>query len=113
MERRPARISLRRLGGIPVALAAASWVTPSGSKNSSRRMRPGWVRGAGLLMGVSSMIVGYFHLFGVGSGPDETDAPLVVDADAVLAGAVASQRFEPVAGRKSQERELHRGVDQL
>jgi hypothetical protein len=35
-------------------------------------------------------------------GPTEADAELVVDADAVLAGAVALQRFQPVARRHTQ-----------
>ncbi len=34
--------------------------------------------------------------------PGEAHAPLVVDADAVLAGAVAGQLLQPVAGRDSQ-----------
>jgi len=41
IERRPERISLRRLCGMPVALAAASWVMRIGTKNSSCRMMPG------------------------------------------------------------------------
>jgi hypothetical protein len=35
------------------------------------------------------MIVRDLHVVGVAIPPDETDAPLVVDADAVLAFAVA------------------------
>jgi hypothetical protein len=30
--------------------------------------------------------------------PDKADAPLIVDPDAVLSSAIASQDFEPVAG---------------
>jgi len=37
-------------------------------------------------------------LVGVATSPDEADAPLVVDADAVLAGAVAGEPLEAVAG---------------
>ncbi len=59
------------------------------------------------------MVIGDFYVLSIGSGPDETDAPLVVDADAVLAGATATQRFEPVAGRESQEGEFHRSVNEL
>ena len=35
-------------------------------------------------------------------GPRETNAPLVIDADTVLAFAIACQRFKPVAGQDSQ-----------
>jgi hypothetical protein len=34
--------------------------------------------------------------------PDEGEAPLQFDPYAVLAGAVATQRLQPVAGRKTQ-----------
>ena len=43
------------------------------------------------------MIVNDFNLLWSGFRPDKTDAELVVDANAVLPGAVAFQRFEPVA----------------
>ncbi len=38
----------------------------------------------------------------IGRAPDEADAPLIVDADAVLACTVALERFEPIAGRNAQ-----------
>jgi len=34
--------------------------------------------------------------------PDETDAPLIVDADAVPAFPVCSERFQPIARRDSE-----------
>src|SRR5437867_10418629 len=36
------------------------------------------------------------------SRPLKTDAPLIVDADAVLPLPIALQRFEPVAGQRRQ-----------
>jgi len=45
--------------------------------------------------------------------PDEAQPPLVADADAVLAGTVAVQRFEPVRRRYSQVAERHRVVQAL
>ena len=42
----------------------------------------------------------------------EADAVLVVDADAVLAGASALERFEPVAGRNPQIVQLVSGFDE-
>jgi hypothetical protein len=59
------------------------------------------------------MIVGDLYLSGIGASPDEADAPLVVDAYAVLASPIAVKRFEPVTGRNAQEGEFHGGVDKL
>ena len=38
----------------------------------------------------------------IGGAPDEADAPLVVDADAVLSGPVALERLEAIAGRNAK-----------
>ena len=38
---------------------------------------------------------------GIGGAPDEADAPLIADADAVLAGTIALERLEPIAGRNA------------
>lgn len=48
------------------------------------------------------MVVGYLDRMGVTSTPLETNAPLVIDADAVLTGPVALQLLKPVAGRFSE-----------
>jgi hypothetical protein len=45
------------------------------------------------------MVVGDFDFMGISIPPNETDSPLVVDANAVLAGAAASQGFEPISGQ--------------
>jgi hypothetical protein len=42
--------------------------------------------------------------------PHEADAPLVVDPDAVLPRAAASEQLEAVPGRDSQVREQRRGI---
>jgi hypothetical protein len=47
------------------------------------------------------MVVNDFDLENA-SGPHEADAPLFVDADAPLIRPVASQSFQPVAGRREQ-----------
>lgn len=39
---------------------------------------------------------------GIGRAPDEADAPLIVEADAELAGTIAPERLEAVAGRHAQ-----------
>src|SRR5206468_12819703 len=41
--------------------------------------------------------------------PLETDAPLIVDADAVLPLPIALQRFEPIAGQRRQVMQDVRG----
>ena len=46
---------------------------------------------------------------GVGGFPSEADAPLVVDADAVLSFALAFKRFEAVAGREAEKIEVGKG----
>src|SRR5947207_11479294 len=48
------------------------------------------------------MVVHDLHAVGVAVLPDEADAPLVVDANAMLPRPVALQRLEPVAGRHAQ-----------
>jgi len=42
--------------------------------------------------------------------PAEAEPPLVIDAEAVLAGAVSFQGFQPVAGRQHQVAQFPRAV---
>ena len=58
------------------------------------------------------MVIRDFHVVGVAVFPAETDAPLVVDADAVLAFPVAFERFEPVARRHAQVFKRRRCIEQ-
>ena len=41
----------------------------------------------------------------LGAVPFEADPPLIVDSDAVLTGAIASQRFKPVPGDHAEHLE--------
>lgn len=59
------------------------------------------------------MIVRDFDLLRVGSIPCETNAPLVIDANAVLTGTAAFQRLQSVARRQAEEGEFNRRIDQL
>jgi hypothetical protein len=59
------------------------------------------------------VVIDYLDLFGVGTGPTEADAPLVVDPDRVLATAISFQRFQSVAGRQLEEGQFDGGIDQL
>ena len=46
------------------------------------------------------MVIHNFYFMRVFALPGEADAPLVVDADAVLSRAVAFESFQAVAGRQ-------------
>jgi hypothetical protein len=45
------------------------------------------------------MVINHFNLVGVSFAPFEADTPLVVDADAELAGAIADKLLESVPRR--------------
>jgi hypothetical protein len=57
------------------------------------------------------MIVRGLHLVRVAVTPNETNAPLVVDADAMLARAVAAKRFQVIPGRRRQIGEAVRRIE--
>src|SRR5271154_100244 len=98
MPRLPCTISLIRRGGTSIALAIRYCEMPSGSRNSALRISPGWVA-AKSAIGLSFLaIVDEFDVAGAAGTPGEADAPLVVDADAVLAGAGADQHPLPGGG---------------
>jgi len=48
------------------------------------------------------VVIDNFNGFGTRCGPAKTKPPLVIDAKAVLTGAVAVQRFESIARRHLQ-----------
>ena len=52
------------------------------------------------------MIVNDLNILSTGVGPAEAHAKLFVDSNAVLTDPVASQRFQPVAGRNPQITQL-------
>ena len=49
-----------------------------------------------------SVIVDDLYVCGPFSGPDEADAPLLIDADTVLSLPIIFQRFKSIAGRYLQ-----------
>ena len=57
------------------------------------------------------MIVHYFDIVCVVFSPDETDPPLVIDPNAVLAFTVPSERLETISRRNSKIRKLFRCVE--
>src|SRR5271165_2450522 len=103
MARLPRTISLMRRGGTPMARASPFCVRPMGSMNSSNRISPG------VGLGISLVVVDDFDMIWTSWCPYEADAPLLVDADAVLAGAIALQGLEPVV-RWHREVGQHLGV---
>ena len=56
----------------------------------------------GLFHGSGSMVIHDLHVAGVPVLPAEADTPLVIDANAVLAGAAALEGFQPVRGWNAQ-----------
>lgn len=57
------------------------------------------------------MIIHNFNVVRVFAAPAEANAPLVIDADAVLANAVAFQGFQAVAGRQRQIAQFARAIN--
>ena len=94
IERRRLMMALMWMGGTPMVFASRYWLMPSSSMNSSR-CSPGWI-GSGvfivllLLVVIDVVVIDDIDLHGALVGPDETDAPIVVNSDAVLSGSVAA-----------------------
>ncbi len=53
------------------------------------------------------MIVSDFHVIGVPIPPFEADAPLVIDANAILTRAIAGQFFQAIRRRNAKVLERH------
>ena len=60
---------------------------------------------------LDSVVIDDFDFVGSVCFPAEADAPLVIDADGVLAFPVALERFEAVAGRDGEVVEFGDGVN--
>jgi hypothetical protein len=60
---------------------------------------------------VSLVVVDDFYIVRVSACPPETDAPPVIDADAVLAGPIACQFLEAVGGWNAEVKEIGGGVE--
>lgn len=56
------------------------------------------------------MIIHDFNVVRVPILPPKTEAPLLIDPDAVLSMAVAPQSIEPVAGWHTQVIQVHDGI---
>ena len=72
-----------------------------GSRNSSRRSSPGVMGGSWAMVPsvvVGSVVVDNLDAIGAAVTPDEGNAELIVDSDAVLAAAISREGFEAVPG---------------
>ena len=59
------------------------------------------------------MVINNLNVVGISTTPYKADAPLIVDPDAVLSPAIASECLEPVAGRRPEIREPGRRVEHV
>jgi hypothetical protein len=59
------------------------------------------------------VVVDDLHILRVAILPDEADAVLIVDADAVLSAPIACQGFQPIAGKRCQVSKFASGVELL
>ena len=64
-------------------------------------------------MVVGLMVVNNLDLRGVGSGPAEADAPLVVDPDGMLSAAFPFKRLQTVARWQIEKCQFDRSIEQL
>jgi hypothetical protein len=60
---------------------------------------------------LTSVVVHDFHVRRPVIGPPEADSELVVDTNAVSTLSIASQRFQPIARRRSQELKGVRSIE--
>src|SRR5216683_2087154 len=115
MRRRSCTISPMRVAGTCSSNASLLTVRRSGFMKSSRRTSPGWTAGSNawdfLMLVFLLMIIGNFHIEGMAITPHEADSPLVVDANRVLPFAITSQRFQMIAGRRSEDTQLGGSVE--
>jgi hypothetical protein len=82
------------------------WLIPSGLRYSSKRISPGCTGGSffnGMVL--SSMIIYYFNFISIVVAPDETNAELIINPDAMLSRPVAFEGFQSITRRPSQIRQ--------
>src|SRR5271167_2059749 len=104
-ERSPLTMALIRVAGTRSAMARAFADMPNGFRNSSPKTSPGWVV-TRLGVATPSVVVDNFDMVRTLLGPGEADAPLIVDADRMLAAALALHGFEAVRRRRPQIAEV-------
>src|SRR5271166_1162506 len=106
MERVPFKIWVTRFVGTFILRASSAALSPS-SSSSSARCSPGWIAASAievLLVIIHNLHIGRPRRSG---RPLEAHTPLVVYAYAVLAFAVAMQRFKTIAGQRGEVPQRH------
>jgi hypothetical protein len=58
----------------------------------------------------SLVVINNFNVRDIAIQPAKTNAPLIVDANAVLTCSVTRQGFKPISGRTAQKRQCRRGM---
>src|SRR5262245_8115937 len=111
-DRSPLTIAPMRVAGTRNAMASAFTDMPSGRRNSSLSTSPGWVV-TRLGVAIALVVVDDFDIDRTLRGPNEADAPLIIDADRVLSPAISRERFEPVRRRRTQVVEVARTVEHV
>jgi hypothetical protein len=82
-------------------------IFPKNLARMNRRLQlPGLLHGHLLVV-----IIRDFDVISIATAPDKTDTPLIVDANRILTGSSASQCFQPVAGRRSENPQFGGGVE--
>src|SRR5208337_1724265 len=109
IARFPCMICVIRLAGTDSCRASSVGVMLS-SSSSSARISPGWMA---VSCACSFVIVHDLDVAwpGLAHFPLETNPPLRVNADAVLAGPIAAQGLEPVAWQGPQILKTGRGIE--
>jgi hypothetical protein len=59
------------------------------------------------------MEIGNFDLLGVGAGPAEANAPLVIDSNGMLSAATSLQSLQMITRRQLEECQLDGSIDEL
>jgi len=68
-----------------VSFAKRYWLIPIGCKNSSRRIFPGLTGDIFFIIQIPFLVIIYnFNLIGITIFPDKTDAPLIINLNAML-----------------------------
>ena len=106
MPLRSRTTSLIRGVGTPNALASALTLMLRGARKSSRSTSPGCTGRMPLRNAIthaSSVIVSNLNILRSSIGPTKTNAPLVIDANAMLSSAVSFELLQTIARRGAQE----------
>jgi hypothetical protein len=84
-----------RVAGTRNAIASAFTDMPSGSRNSSLRISPGWLV-TRLGVAIFLVVIDDFDIDRPFLGPSKADAPLIVDSNGILSLALPCEQLKPI-----------------